>query len=62
MACLDFQWEHKPALEIWREKNDKDGNSDIVLESYSPEESVSIFKEALSSNTVSCDLLLSNAD
>lgn len=58
MACPDFQWEHNPLLEIWREKHDKDGNSNIVLESYSPEESVPIFKEALSSNTVSCDLLL----
>lgn len=55
MACPDFQWEHNPLLEIWREKHDKDGNSNIVLESYSPEESVPIFKEALSSNTVNYD-------
>lgn len=58
MACPHFHWEHNPLLEIWREKHDKDGNPNIVLESYSPEESISIFKEALSSNTVSCDLLL----
>ncbi|KAK9268256.1 hypothetical protein L1049_010699 [Liquidambar formosana] len=55
MACPDFQWQHNPLLEIWREKHDSDGKSSIILESYSPEESISIFKEALSSNTVNYD-------
>jgi hypothetical protein len=53
MGCLNFQWQHIPLLEIWREKLDKDGNSHIILEPYSPAESIEIFKEALSANTVS---------
>ncbi|KAJ4827512.1 hypothetical protein Tsubulata_038358 [Turnera subulata] len=40
MACPNFQWQHNPVLEIWREKKDSDGNSQIVLEAYPPEESV----------------------
>lgn len=52
MPCPDFHWKHIPLLEIWREYLDKDGKSKVILESYDPAESVSIFKEALSSNTV----------
>ncbi|XP_059437332.1 lecithin-cholesterol acyltransferase-like 4 [Corylus avellana] len=55
MGCLNFQWQHIPLLEIWREKLDKDGNSHIILESYPPAESIEIFKEALSANTVNYD-------
>ncbi|KAF9668189.1 hypothetical protein SADUNF_Sadunf15G0103400 [Salix dunnii] len=55
MACPHFHWQHLPVLEIWREKQDSDGNSQIILESYSPEESIQIFKDALSSNTVIYD-------
>lgn len=55
MACPDFDWQHIPLLEIWRERHDSDGNSRIILESYPPEESISIFKEALSRNTVNYD-------
>lgn len=51
MACLDFDWEHIPLLELWREML-VDGNSRTILETYPPHESVEIFKEALSSNTV----------
>lgn len=54
MACLDFDWEHIPLLELWREKL-VDGNSRTILETYPPLESVEIFKEALSSNTVNYD-------
>lgn len=57
MACLDFDWERIPLLEVWREKP-ADGNSHVILESYSPVESVDIFMDALSSNTVSYELLL----
>lgn len=53
MACRKFHWKHIPLLEIWREKKDADGNSHNILESYQPEESVEIYKEALYSNTVS---------
>ncbi|KAK6154804.1 hypothetical protein DH2020_009052 [Rehmannia glutinosa] len=52
MACLDFKWEHVPLLEIWRQKCDTDGNSTIMLESYSPAEAIPIFMEALSINKV----------
>ncbi|GAB4840795.1 Lecithin-cholesterol acyltransferase-like 4 [Ancistrocladus abbreviatus] len=52
MACPEFHWKHTPHLEIWREKHDDDGNSNIMLESYSPEESLLVFNDALLSNTV----------
>ncbi|CAL5412867.1 unnamed protein product [Camellia sinensis] len=52
MASRDFHWEHTPLLEFWRQNCDSDGNSYVMLESYPPEESVPIFMEALSSNTV----------
>lgn len=59
MACPDFCWEKSPLLQIWKQygdgDGDGDGNSIIMLESYSPEESVSIFTEALSTNTVEYD-------
>jgi len=57
MACPDFCWEKSPLLQIWKQygDGDSDGNSVIMLESYSPEESVSIFTEALSTNTVEYD-------
>ncbi|GMN66766.1 hypothetical protein TIFTF001_035832 [Ficus carica] len=43
-----------PFQELWREKL-VDGNSRTILETYPPLESVEIFKEALSSNTVNYD-------
>ncbi|XP_025014007.1 lecithin-cholesterol acyltransferase-like 4 isoform X3 [Ricinus communis] len=52
MACPHFKWQHIPLLEIWKEKQDSDGNSQIILESYPPKESINVFKDALSSNTV----------
>lgn len=55
MACPHFHWEHAPLLEIWRNKRDSDGNSNIMLESYTPADAISIFTEALSSNTVNYD-------
>lgn len=58
MSCPSFDWQQIPLLEIWRERLDSEGNSQIILESYPPAEYVEIFKEALSSNTVSYDLWL----
>lgn len=58
MACPDFCWENSPLLQIWKQNCDSDGNSNILLESYSPEESISIFTEALSTNTVRYDFLV----
>ncbi|XP_057971251.1 lecithin-cholesterol acyltransferase-like 4 [Malania oleifera] len=55
MACQDFHWQHDPLLEIWRVQHDNGGKSNVMLESYSPEDSISILEEALSSNSVIYD-------
>ncbi|KAL9275127.1 Lecithin-cholesterol acyltransferase-like 4-like protein [Drosera capensis] len=52
MASPDFPWQNSPLLKIWREKKEHDGETNILLESYSPEEILPIFKQALSNNTV----------
>lgn len=52
MACPNFHWQNPPRLEIWREKHDDEGNSLIMLDSYNPEESITIFEKSLTSNTV----------
>ncbi|KAL6544971.1 hypothetical protein OROMI_023833 [Orobanche minor] len=52
MACLDYKWEHVPLLELWRQRSDSDENTSIMLESYSPEEVIPVFMEALSINKV----------
>ncbi|KAL9224395.1 hypothetical protein vseg_000431 [Gypsophila vaccaria] len=52
MGCCKFNWQNPPKLEIWRERHDNGGNSRVMLESYCQEESVTIFKKSLSSNTV----------
>lgn len=53
MGCPDFHWEHAPVLEIWKEKSNSNGESTVVLESYSPLEAVSVYELALSNNKVS---------
>ncbi|KDP36467.1 hypothetical protein JCGZ_08597 [Jatropha curcas] len=55
MSCPHFNWQYIPLLEIWKEKQDNDGGSQMILESYSPEEIIEVFKEALSTNTVNYD-------
>ncbi|WCJ28485.1 Lecithin-cholesterol acyltransferase-like 4 [Euphorbia peplus] len=55
MPCPRFKWQHVPLLEIWKERQDSDGSSQIILESYPPEESPIVFKDALSINTVNYD-------
>ncbi|KAK4748006.1 hypothetical protein SAY87_014592 [Trapa incisa] len=55
MACPNFHWQHLPVLEIWRKKQDEESDSHIVLESYNPSESIDIFKDALSNNSVDYD-------
>lgn len=55
MACPKFNWQHAPRLEIWREKHHDDGKPYAMLESYTSEESISTFKDALSSNKVDYD-------
>uniref|UniRef100_A0A166FW80 Lecithin-cholesterol acyltransferase-like 4 n=1 Tax=Daucus carota subsp. sativus TaxID=79200 RepID=A0A166FW80_DAUCS len=55
MACPDFSWEHVPLLQFWKENLDVDGNSSILLESYSPVEAVSVLTQALSVNKINYD-------
>ncbi|MCD7456725.1 hypothetical protein HAX54_032915 [Datura stramonium] len=55
MGCPDFQWEHAALLEIWKEKSDSNGESTVILESYSPLEAVSVYELALSNNKVTYD-------
>lgn len=57
MANPDFHWEHTPLLEIWRQR-DKDGSSGVILESYSPGESIPICTEALSGNMVNSEYIV----
>lgn len=52
MGCPDFHWEHAPVLEIWKEKSNSNGESSVVLESYSPLEAVSVYELALANNKV----------
>ncbi|MBA0627909.1 hypothetical protein Godav_022707 [Gossypium davidsonii] len=52
MACPYFHWEHMPLLEIWREKEGCNGIPQTILESYRPGESIDIFKESLSGNSI----------
>ncbi|KAL2930557.1 Lecithin-cholesterol acyltransferase-like 4 [Bienertia sinuspersici] len=54
MACPKFHWQNPPSLEIWREKHDDIGNSLVMLESYDPEETITIYEKSLSSNTADC--------
>lgn len=58
MACPDFNWQHPPVLEIWRKNQNSDGDSTVMLESFSTKETVKIFTGALSCNTVSYDFKL----
>ncbi|KAI3669055.1 hypothetical protein L6452_40276 [Arctium lappa] len=55
MACLDYEWEHDPLLQIWKEIQDGEGNSTAMLETFTPVEAVSIFTQALSNNELSYD-------
>ncbi|CAI9759286.1 unnamed protein product [Fraxinus pennsylvanica] len=49
---IDFNWKKKPEILIWR-KQSKDGETSVELESYGPEESVTLFEEALKNNELS---------
>lgn len=62
MACPHFHWQHIPLLEVWRDKKGCDGVPRIILESYRPGESIDVYKEALSGNSVSYELCLCNEE
>ncbi|WJX44519.1 Lecithin-cholesterol acyltransferase-like 4 [Trifolium repens] len=55
MACPNFDWQHVPLLELWRERLHSDGKSHVILESYPPCDTVEILKQALVKNKVSYD-------
>ncbi|XP_061354729.1 lecithin-cholesterol acyltransferase-like 4 [Gastrolobium bilobum] len=55
MGCPNFHWQHIPCLELWRDKQDPDGKSHIILESYPPCDSIDVLKQALVNNTVNYD-------
>ncbi|XP_022864562.1 phospholipase A(1) LCAT3 [Olea europaea var. sylvestris] len=46
---IDFDWKKKPQIQVWR-KQSKDGETSVELESYGPDECVTLFEEALKSN------------
>lgn len=49
---IDFNWKKKPEILVWRKQSNDDGETSVELESYGPEESVSLFEEALKNNEV----------
>ena len=51
MGPRNFNWQVIPRLELFR-KHDSDGNSRIILESYTPSDNVGVLKEALATNTI----------
>ncbi|GAA0187208.1 acyltransferase [Lithospermum erythrorhizon] len=55
MGSRDFQWQHAPVLEIWKEKKSGNGDSTILLESFSPSDAVSVISQALSINKIKYD-------
>ncbi|CAH9107182.1 unnamed protein product [Cuscuta europaea] len=52
MGALDFNWEHLPLLEVWKERCNSNGDPTIMLETYPPVQAVSVLKEALENNMV----------
>ncbi|KAK7317907.1 hypothetical protein RJT34_02522 [Clitoria ternatea] len=55
MGCPNFHWQHTPVLELWRERQNPDGKSHVILESYPPSDNVGILEQALVNNTVNND-------
>ncbi|KAE9597317.1 putative phospholipase A(1) [Lupinus albus] len=55
MGSPNFNWQHIPLLELWHDKHYSDGQSNIILESYPPGDSIEVLKEALANNTVNYD-------
>eukprot|EP00252_Welwitschia_mirabilis_P027406 TRINITY_DN938_c0_g1_i1.p1 TRINITY_DN938_c0_g1~~TRINITY_DN938_c0_g1_i1.p1 ORF type:complete len:571 (-),score=131.73 TRINITY_DN938_c0_g1_i1:672-2384(-) len=51
MGNPDFDWSSEPLLQIWRQKEDENGDSFVELESFGLKSSVAIMKAALANNT-----------
>ncbi|KAK7340394.1 hypothetical protein VNO77_21096 [Canavalia gladiata] len=49
LANPNYEWEKQPEILVWR-KHSKDSNDNINLESYGPNQSISLFEEALRHN------------
>lgn len=47
----EFQWKKQPEIQVWQ-KQTKDGDIFVNLESYGPMENVALFEEALRHNEV----------
>ncbi|XVF23110.1 hypothetical protein REPUB_Repub13aG0009400 [Reevesia pubescens] len=49
-----FSWKKQPQINVWR-GHSEDGETSVKLESYSPSESINLFKEALRNNELNYD-------
>lgn len=49
----EFKWKKQPEIQVWRKhSNDGYGEVSVNLESYGPNESITLFEEALRHNEV----------
>nr|CAN63759.1 hypothetical protein VITISV_008632 [Vitis vinifera] len=55
MANPEFQWKKQPEIQVWRKQFKDKKTSSVVLETYGPTESITLFEEALRDNEVSYD-------
>ncbi|XP_052199829.1 phospholipase A(1) LCAT3-like [Diospyros lotus] len=49
-----FKWKKKPEIQVWQ-KQSKDGNTSVTMQSYGPMESVALFEGALRNNEIRYD-------
>ncbi|XP_002514803.2 phospholipase A(1) LCAT3 isoform X1 [Ricinus communis] len=54
LANPDFKWESQPQIQVWRKQSDSDEAS-VKLESYGPQDSITLFQEALRNNELNYD-------
>ncbi|KAJ3693526.1 hypothetical protein LUZ60_009006 [Juncus effusus] len=52
MAAPSYKWEKLPLLQLWTEKNNENGKSSVLLESYDPSKSLHLMTKALSYNSI----------
>ncbi|XP_027185503.1 phospholipase A(1) LCAT3 [Coffea eugenioides] len=45
-----FKWKKQPEILVWRSKSEEGGETSVVLESYGPTDSMTLFEEALKHN------------
>ncbi|KAI9077919.1 hypothetical protein K1719_040048 [Acacia pycnantha] len=54
LANPEYKWKKQPEIHVWR-KHTKDGEINVNLESYGPNQSISLFEEALRHNELNYD-------